>query len=246
MEVSFGPYIKRRTHKEIRQMLSDGKLKGECSMKHVLKKQAEEGEAVPVQELGGVLNSSLAESLRKQRENKIRMRVALFNILSKGGKPVGPEVTYPERQRMLQDILQHLPAEKFHLPETATEPEAQQAMWERIQAGRNPRTREGIVAFPETGAPVKVKISPEFDTVLSSMFPGKGKYKDVGVGGFEYSLPGSEKVVGKVGSGISDALRRRMYEEPEQFVGRTARIRAQSQYPSGDYRAPVLVGMHEG
>jgi hypothetical protein len=36
-----------------------------------------------------------------------------------------------------------------------------------------------------------------------------------------------------------------MLEHPEEFVGRIARIRAQEQFPSGAYRAPGLLAMHE-
>lgn len=203
-------------------------------------------EAVPVQEFSGVLNSSLAESLRKQKEQGVEPRVALFNILSHGKKPVGPEVPYKQRVEMLKEVMQHLPEEKFHLPEMATTPETQQAMWEKIQAGENPRTREGVVVFSETGVPTKVKIMPEYDAIIQKMFPGQGKYEGSGAGGFEYSLPGSTDVVGKVGTGISDEMRQQMQEHPEEFVGRTARIKAMGQYPSGAFRAPSMISLHEG
>lgn len=242
MDITFGLDTKRLKPEEIRKAINEGKMKGVCTMKHVVKK----ADAVPVQELSGLLNSSLAESLRKQKEQKINMRVALFNVLSKGKTPVGPEVPYKERQLMMQEILKHLPPEKFHLAETATTPETQKAMWEKIQAGKNPRTSEGVVVWPETGVPTKVKIMPEYDAIIRNMFPGEGKYNGTGVGGFEYSLPGTENVVGKVGTGLSDELRKQMHENPEQFVGRVARVHAMGQYPSGAYRAPALLALHEG
>lgn len=208
-------------------------------------KLAEDAQSIPVQELSGILNSSLAESLRKQKDQGVNMRVALFNVLSQGKKPVGQDVPYSKKVSILQEIMKHLPADKFMLPEMATTPEAQQAMWESIQAGKNPRTREGIVAFPETGAPYKVKVLPEADVILRRMFGGQGKYKDKGVGGFGYSLPGSDKEVGEVGSGLTDELRQAMLEHPDEYLERTARIRSQGQYPSGAHRAPSLIAMHE-
>lgn len=292
-------------------------------------------EAIPMQELGGILNSSLAESLRKQEAQKVQMRAAIFNILSRGKKPVGPEVPYSERVKMMQEVLQHLPAGQFHLPRMATTPEEQQKLWDDIKAGRNPRTSEGIVSFPQTGVPTKVKLMPEADVVLRSIFPGEGKYKGIGAGGFEYGLPRSpidfpkeehggiaarlaagknvyttraedemgrystgmrlsspvgalrvasvkaltdagaqhpfadeltpaqrayltgrpgdlvelhkdeDKVVGRVGTGLSDELRAELHKSPQEYIGRTARIRSMGQFPSGAHRAPALIALHE-
>jgi hypothetical protein len=202
-------------------------------------------EAIPPQELGGILNASLAESLRKQREQKVRLRTAVFNILSKGKKPVGPEVPYPERTKMIQEILGHLPKDQFHMPEMATTPEAQKALFERIQAGKNPRTSEGVVVWPQTGVPTKIKLMPESDVVIRGTFSGEGKYQGTGVGGFEYSLPGSEKVLGRVGTGLSDELRAAMLKNQQDYIGRVARVRSMGQFPSGAHRAPSLIALHE-
>lgn len=204
-------------------------------------------DAIPTQELGGILNSSLAESVRKQREQKVKMRLAIFNILSQGKKPVDSAVVpYNERIKMIQEILGHLPEEQFHLPEMADTPESKRKLFEAIQSGKNPRTHEGVVVWPETGVPTKIKFMPESDVTVRSIFPGEAKYEGVGAGGFEYSLPDSDKVVGKVGTGLSDELRTAMLKNPEAYIGRTARIKSMGQYPSGAHRAPGLIAMHEG
>jgi hypothetical protein len=241
MDITFGLDTKRLKPDEIRKAISEGKMKGICSMKHVVKK----ADAIPPQELGGILNASLAESLRKQKEQKVQLRTAVFNILSHGKKPVGSEVPYPERIKMIQEIMGHLPKEQFHMPEMATTPESQKALFEAIQAGKNRRTTEGVVAWPETGVPTKFKFMPESDVVIRGTFPGAGKYEGTGVGGFEYSLPGKTDVLGRVGTGLSDELRREMFKSPEAYVGRTARIHSMGQFPSGAHRAPGLIAMHE-
>lgn len=243
VEVNFGLDTKYITSKELRKAIADGKLKGQCTMKHVKAGQ----EAIPIQELGGILNASLAESIRKQRKQKVKMRLAIFNILSQGKKPIGPEVPYTERLKMIQEILGHLPAETFHVPESGTDPESKRRLFEAIQSGKNKRTREGVVVVPETGVPTKIKFMPESDVIVRGMVPAEpGKYQGVGVGGFEYSLPGADKVLGRVGTGLSDELRAAMLKNPEAYIGRTARIRSMGAYPSGAHRAPALLAMHEG
>jgi hypothetical protein len=36
-----------------------------------------------------------------------------------------------------------------------------------------------------------------------------------------------------------------MWNDPEAFVGRVARIHSQEQFPSGAWRAPALIALHE-
>jgi hypothetical protein len=203
-------------------------------------------ESIPPQELSGILNASLAESLRQQREKKIQLQNAIFDIKSYGGVPVDPSTPYSKRREMIQRALKYLPAGRFHEPKVTEDPSASRQMWEDIKSGKNPRTHEGIVATPEVGQPTKVKIMPEYDVTIRGVFPGEGKFTGTHVGGIEYSLPDSDKVVGRVGTGMSDELRRQMYLAPAEYAGRMARIRAQGQYPSGAYRAPALISVHEG
>jgi len=56
--------------------------------------------------------------------------------------------------------------------------------------------------------------------------------------------PGGDPV-GKVGTGFSSEVRKQMMESPDDFIGRVARIRAQEQFPSGAYRAPAFLALHE-
>lgn len=204
------------------------------------------GRAVPPQELGGILNASTQKSLQKQRTQKVDLRNAVFNILRHGKKPVSIETPYPERLKMLQDIMQYLPKKKFHLPEIAGTPEEQRALWARVTGGEHPLTHEGVVAWPKAGGrPTKVKIYNEHDVYVRDIFPGKKRLAGTGAGGFGYSLEPSGDRAGEVGTGLSEELRKQMHENPEEFIGRVARIRAQGQFPSGAFRAPSLIGMHE-
>jgi len=204
------------------------------------------GRAIPPQELGGILNAATAKSLAKQKEQGVDLRSRIFNILRYGKKTVGLEEPLAGRLEKLKEIMQYLPSPKFSLPEMAGSPEEQRALWKRITTGKHPLTHEGIVAWPKAGGkPTKVKLYDEHDVFVREIFPGTGKLEGTGAGGFEYSLEPKGPVVGKVGTGFSEATRKQMWETPDEFKGRIARIKAQGQFPSGAFRAPGLIAFHE-
>jgi 8-oxo-dGTP pyrophosphatase MutT (NUDIX family) len=198
-----------------------------------------EGKAIPPQELGGILNASLIHSLEKQRANNVQMKSMLFDVAGEQDKP------YAERLSKLESITKLLPQEHFHLPESAKTPEEARALWETISGGKHPLTREGVVAWPPQGVPTKAKLMPESDVWIRNVFPGEGKYKGSGAGGVEYSLSPEGEVVGRIGTGFSDEMRRDMIQHPERYVGRLARIGSQEQFPSGAHRAPAFLALHE-
>ena len=202
--------------------------------------------AIPVQELGGLLNSSVAKSRQDQQTRHIKLRNAIFNIYRLGKVPIDPDLPYEERLVKIREVLKHLPESKFHLPRMAETPDESRALWEDIRSGRNPRTSEGIVGWPRSGGkPVKVKLLNDRDVWVKEIFPGKKRLKDIAAGGFSYSLEPKGPKVGEVGTGFSDATRKQMWEDPESWTGRLARVRSQGQFPSGALRAPVYHGLHE-
>lgn len=207
--------------------------------------QTPKGTAIPPQELGGLLNASLAKSLEDQKQRGIKLRNMVFDIQQLGQKPVGVETPYAQRRQMLQRIMPFLPQDRFELsPEVQTPEEALQ-LWQSIQAGKHPLTREGVVIHPPTGKPSKAKTVEEADVHLTGTYPGEGKYLGQGIGGFTYALEPGGPTVGRVGTGLSDELRHQVFEEPESAVGRVARIRSQQQLPSGAYRTPAFLSYHE-
>ena len=209
----------------------------------------ETGKAIPPQELGGLLNSGLAKSLRAQKERGIDLRTMLFDIQRHGRKPVGTDIPYAERLALLKDVLARtgLPQNKFHTPAEAKTPDEALTMWRNIREGRDPLTAEGVVVHPGHGGgrPTKIKNLEERDVYVRGVFPGRNRLAGVGAGGFNYSLTPTGPVLGEVGTGFSDETRRRMWESPASFVGRVARVRSQFAYPSGALRAPSFLALHE-
>jgi uncharacterized membrane protein (UPF0127 family) len=198
------------------------------------------GQAIPAAELGGLLNAAVTKSLRKQKEKGIKLHMALFGVLD------GYKIPVDERRRMIREVLDILPKEKFGEPEYAETPQAARRLWKRIITGRHPRTREGIVAFPRAGGvPTKVKPFREADVYIRKIFEGEKRLAGRAAGGFQYSLTPRGPVVGRVGTGLDEEERERMWREPGEYVGRVARIKVQEQFPSGAYRAPVYIARHE-
>ena len=205
-----------------------------------------EGKAIPSQELGGLLNASVANSLRQQQERKVDLRNMVFDVVRLGKNPVGP-MGAEERLAKLTEISKYLPKNKFMLPETAQTPEQARELYQRIVSGEHPLTREGIVGWPiEPGKkPIKVKPRPESDVWVRNIFPGEKGLEGVGAGGFEYSLSPEGPIVGRVGTGFTQQTREEMLKDPESWVGRLARISSLEKFPSGAHRAPSFTALHE-
>lgn len=208
------------------------------------------GQVIPPQRLGGLLNASVAESLRKQKEEGVNLKNLVYDIERLGSQHIDwQQVPRSERREMAQKVIEevlqpNLPS-KFQLSPAATNPEEAQKLWRFItQTGYSPIT-EGAVIWPRHGKPLKGKLMEDVDVHVRNIFPGAGRLEGVGAGGFEYSLEPEGDVVGRVGTGFDDETRQDMWENPDKYVGRIARISSQQQLPSGAYRAPAFLALHE-
>lgn len=205
------------------------------------------GKAIQGQELGGILNSGVAKSLERQKEKGIELKAQVFDIARYSNTKVQQNLPYKEKKKMMLEIINKLPfKKKFHLPDEANTKETSQALLKKIQQNKHPLTSEGIIIRTPDGKRMKYKTTEEHDVYIRELFGGEGKYTDKGVGGFWYSWTPKGAVVGKVGTGLSDELRKDMYETPSRFIGRKARVRGHEKYPSGALRAPALISLHEG
>lgn len=191
------------------------------------------GRVVPPQELSGYLNSTLVNAVDKRRRGLGLIMAAL----------AVHRQNLDDYQAPVADIVRRLHSPSF----TAVQPVAgvkAQRLLKQIVAGRNGLTQEGVVVHQPGKRPLKAKVRPDYDVVVQDVFPAE----TAGVpraGGFTYSLPGSDKVVGRVGTGFDRNLAIDMLLNPDAYRGRTARIQAQEQYPTGAYRAPSFIAMKE-
>ncbi len=214
----------------------------------------QKGQAYDPQALGGLLNSSIAKSIPQQEQDNVKFRNQLFDIRRLGKRDISNRtMPYDERIGHVRSILDAIGGtdagavrDVYHLPEEAKTPTEAINLYRSIASGQHPGTTEGIVIHPSTGTPMKSKLFDEHDVFIRGMFPGKGKYLDQGVGGFVYSHDPKGPIVGEVGTGFSDQLRSDMFNTPDDYVGRRARVRTTRKLPSGALFQPSLLALHEG
>lgn len=193
---------------------------------------------IPASQLSGILNSTLENSLKQQRDNKIKLKAALFDIHGFKGTP-------QERIAILENVLKFLPKDKFILPTTARTPEEATTLYNDILTKRNPLTDEGVVVYPNDGSvPIKIKNYNEEDVFITGFQNGYGRLKD-SVGGFYFATEKDGKPIGVIGSGLDDDLRKLMRLDPDEFIGRRARIKFMKKLPSGKYFQPTFISLHE-
>lgn len=180
--------------------------------------------------LSGLLNSTLQNNINARKQKNIQLGLVALAI-------AGKQDNYDKQA--VNDLVAKLHSSKVvGLKPIESRKQLMQAL-NKMRAGKHPLTNQGFIIQQENQRPVKAKLTQDADVVVRDIFPAQSE--DNRAGGFTYSLPGEEKIVGRVGSGIQHKLLKQMLQSPEAFIGQTARITAQQQYPSGAYRAPRFI-----
>ena len=197
---------------------------------------------LPPESVAGLLN---AGTFRSRDEQAVvgRLRGYPFRVVRwRDGKNV-ENLPYRDQLPMLKELTEKMPV--LEPTETAHTSAEKESLMKRIRNNEHPDTVEGVVEWDLNkpgGDPRKIKFRDSHEVVIRSIFPAESKRPIAG--GFKYSWTPDSAVVGKVGTGFSEAQRRRMLSHPEEFIGRVARVNAQSVYGSGAMRAPSFYSMH--
>lgn len=211
-----------------------------------------DGKAIRASELGSLLNSNVWKSRALQQGGKRPLRTVLFDVVQFKGRNFEDQ-PYEEKLKILDQIAKEIGY--FELPRMARTPAEKRKLFEDIRSGKIPETKEGVVTWnlARPGPPTKHKFRPDHDVYIRGFFdatPGS-KYEGNAVGGFTYSHTEGGEIVGRVGTGLSDELRRKMYEDPEKYLGSVARVTALDVYPlvgkeseKGALRAPSFSDWH--
>lgn len=199
------------------------------------------------QETSGLLNSTIENALKTKKEKGVDLKGMLFNISRYKGNVVDQNTPYSERMEMLKAILPHLPEGKFHLPEQATNPKDAKALWDKIKQEAHSHTTEGVIVHPPTGKPLKAKIMDEQDVYIKGFTKAEkgSKYENNAIGAISYGFTPTDKIVGTVSSGLSDTLRKAMYNNPCDYIGRKIKLMSQGQRKAEVLRSPVFLGLKE-
>lgn len=193
------------------------------------------GKAISANEIAGLLNSTLRNATYKRQGDGIKLMLAALAV-NNGQDDYDNEKVH--------GIVDRLGVSNIH----ALKPYSGKDVLElakRMQQGRDSLTSEGLVLHQPGKRPVKAKFTDDSDVIIRDIFPAEQKSGIPRAGGFKYSLPDNDAIVGNVGSGMDHKMLQDMLRNPDAYIGRTARITSQEQYPSGAYRAPRFVAMKE-
>ena len=172
------------------------------------------------------------------------LKFMAFNVEEFKGKNV-ENIPYSERLKILKEIKKSIPID---IVDYVTTPGGKKALVQAIWAGRDLRTKEGVVAWPVAGGPpTRIPVKMREDVIVKSIFPvnPKAKVKKNMAGGFWYALENDpDKIVGKVGTGFSDKEREEMWKNRKKYIGRVAIVETKPPFETGVLRTPAFKGWH--
>jgi len=200
---------------------------------------------VPAEIIGGMLNAGVAKSLQLQKEKGV-LKPYIYDIVRLSGENVEND-SYRSKYEMLKRIEAAVP--EMRVAETAFTPEQKKLLIDKIKSGRHKDTKEGLVEWDlnkPTGAPAKFKFRDNFEVVIRNINQevdkyGKGKQQ---AGSFDYSWTPKGKIVGSVGTGMDRNRKRDIYKNPQDYIGRIARVQSPQKYQTGALRAPSFYSLH--
>jgi len=198
------------------------------------------GRAIPAEQTGGLLNASVWKSRERQKQLGAKLKPVIFDVVRYQGRDVEGQ-PYEQKLKILEEVQRKVP--RLKMPPTARTSREKEALLARIQAGKEPITREGIVSWNlDSPRPTKAKFRPDVDAEVVGVTPGRGKHEGR-IGALQVRLPGRSAVT-NVGTGLSDRLREQISRDPKAYVGRVAKVRTQQVFKSGKLRAPSFGGFH--
>lgn len=197
------------------------------------------GKVQSVQRTGSVLLSNVWRS--RELQKKTPLDYFVYDILKYKGKDVS-QFPYEKKIELLNEVTNKT---GLRMPIMAHTPDAKINLIKRISSGKYPLTHEGFVVYEkDKSVPIKAKFTKDFDAYLRNVYPGEGKLSQ-SMGRVSYSFTPKGPIIGRVGGGFKESLRKQIWEHPKQYRGKLMRIYAQDQLPSGALRMPQFLDFRE-
>lgn len=195
----------------------------------------------PASQISGVLNSGTEKALQTQSEIG-SLRTMIFDVDKYKGTDVS-RLPYAQKFRILSEINQAIP--ELALPTLARTQQEKLKLINDIRSGVHPDTKEGIIVYNiNNPVPMKAKAKHDYDVLIVGTYPAQPgtKYYGNAVGGF-IGVPENRNTKIKIGSGLTDEVRRAAYQNPERFIGQWAVVEGQEEFEaSGKLRMPIFKG----
>jgi 8-oxo-dGTP pyrophosphatase MutT (NUDIX family) len=183
------------------------------------------GRAVPASEVGGLLNASVPKSRAAQADGGLKMRLTGIDVVRHNGRDYSNK-PYAEKLEVIRKVTKMMRG-AVEAPTVARTPVQKKKLLAAVKAGKFPETKEGVVVHElNRDAPFqRAKIRPDHDVYVRRIDTKKSSPKGQ-ASGFSYSFEPDGKIMGRVGTGLSRALRHDMAANPEKYVGRVAKVRS--------------------
>lgn len=185
------------------------------------------GGVLPAEQIGGMLNSKVWESRAKQQEVGARLQAFPFDVVKYKGREMSG-APFSEKLKVLKEVEEKIA--DLWIPEIAVTPVEKIDLLNKVKSKQHPLTEEGVVLVEPGRAarPIKAKIAPDFDVYVRKVHPAKsGKTGELHdrAGSISYSWTPDGPIVGQVG-GFKHDEGRDMLRDPDEYVGRVAKVRA--------------------
>jgi hypothetical protein len=227
-------------HAETPKEFGDTVLRGE-----VFARSVDEKKPVPAETVAGMLNANVWKSRELQKQHG-RLRAAVFDVVRYKGKDMST-APYSEKIEVLKEVAGKMP--ELEVPDMGFSQKEKEELLKSIESKAHPSTHEGVVLWPleEAKRPVKVKFLKDYDVFIRGVEQAINKHgaPKPEMGALSYAFSPRGKVVGRIGTGFTQAQRRDIWKRPEVFTsGVVARVKAQTKYPSGALGKPRFLGWH--
>ena len=196
----------------------------------------EDGNAVGPEVVAGLLNSNVLKSIDTQKKSKVRLMLAPFSVSKYNGRE---PASRKEEIDLLTKIVNSLPDSIVPMP-FVKDPVDKKQMLKDIAEGNEPLTSEGVILDGK----YKVKFTNEYDVKITDILPPKAR--DDMSSGFMYNEVDGKKISypGKVGSGLSYELKKKMKSNPDLYRGLVAVVEGERLSDNGIIQKPVFKNFH--
>ena len=203
------------------------------------------GKAVHPDTVTAMLNRGFDRSLELQKEKGIKTRVALIDVDKIGNKDVRG-ASFGFKRKFMEGLVKKNP--DFMVPEAAYTAPEKIKLLDEIKSGKHPETKEGLIthSISQPEMPFgKAKITSDYDVYIRRIYKEEGKAgRKPMAGGFEYAWEPGGDPVGRVGSGFDHAMKADMLKNPEDYIGRAARVKAHDLSRNKVLMKPSFLGWH--
>ncbi len=189
----------------------------------------------------GILNS---ETLKAR--DKIQaiggLEAFVFDVIKSDALPI--DAPYQDKIDFIKFITSKI--QMLRPPEVAKTPREKSNLIGKVLDGKHEYTEEGFVAVnlrEPNPVFIKHKITPTKDVYIRKVVSGTGKLKN-SMGALHYSHTPRGEVVGRVGTGFTDAQRKKIWENRDELIGSVIEIKSMKPYSSGALRMPVFQRIH--